>query len=123
MKSALSDFDRMWERLEDWGRDGRTNSDRPDPESGTGNIYNMGKTRDRDEEEAPSEPARKIDARDCDLLDGYIRQLGSVHRNRIRVYFYLRHYMPKQLVCESVRQVMDMEAANLQVRTYMRSRA
>jgi hypothetical protein len=122
MKPGLSDFDRMWERLEDWGFDGRRNSDRPDPEAGTGNIYQMGKTKDRDEEEVPSEPPRRVNERDCDLLDGYIRQLASLHRNRICLYFYRRHYLPKQLVCESVRQVMDMEAANLQVRTYMRGR-
>lgn len=122
MSGALSDFDRMWERLEDWGFDGRKDPCRPDPEAGTANIYQMGKTRDRDEEETPSEPPRKVDARDCDLLDGYIRQLGGLHRNRIRVYFYLRHYIPKQLVCESVRQLLDMEAANLQVRNYMRGK-
>jgi hypothetical protein len=46
-----------------------------------------------------------------------------LHRNRIRLWFYLRHYIPKQLVCESVRQLLDMEEANLRVRNYMRGRA
>jgi hypothetical protein len=42
--SALSEHDRMIERLNDWGFWGRQDCGRPDPEAGAGTIYDMGKS-------------------------------------------------------------------------------
>lgn len=122
---ALSDFDVMYERLENWGRWGRQDSDRPDPEAGTAQIYEMGRAdRQGDQEhadgsvDAEDEPPARIDSRDADNMDGYIRQLGRYHYQSVRRYFYLRWSMPRP--DEAIRMLCDMEQANQAVNQRMR---
>ncbi len=128
---SLSDFDVMWERLENWGRDGRSNPDRPDPEAGTAQIYHMGRADKGAGEQTDTEgesfwndddPPPTVDSRDAENLDGYIRQLGERHRNNVRGYFYKRRHIPRLSIDEAVRALCDMEQANLAVRDRMRGR-
>lgn len=122
-KNPLSDFEVMWARLDNWGRWGRQDDCRPDPECGSGSIYDMGKTKDRDDDESVVEefPTR-IDQQDGDLIDGYIRQLSDQHRKNIRTHFYLRRFVPDRYLNESVRMVIDLENGNMAVRTYLRGK-
>jgi hypothetical protein len=95
----------MVARLVNWSRWGRQDSGRPDPESVTGGIYNMGRA-DRQGEgesgedaEAPDDP---IDHRDADNLDGYIMRLRPDHKRSIVVYFYKRRPVHRPLVDEAI---------------------
>jgi len=119
---SLSDFDLMWGRLLMWGRWGRQDTCRPDPESVVAGIYHMGRA-DRkgdDEEDAPEDPPEPINARDCDNLDGFIRQLRGDHRKHIRIYFYKRQHVYRPLLDEAVRAMCDAEEANQRTNRRMR---
>lgn len=123
MSSALSDFDVMWQRLVMWGRWGRQDTCRPDPESVTAGIYDMGRADRQGEGESgeESEPdAEPINSRDADNLDGYIRQLRRDHREHIRIYFYRRKHVYRPLLDEAVRAVIDAEEANQRTNRRMR---
>lgn len=122
-KSPLSDFDVMWQRLENWGRWGRQDDSRPDPECGSGSIYELGKSNDAvDNDTSADDLPTAIDQRDGDLLDGYIQQLSAIHRKNIKTHFYLRRFVPDRYLCESVRMVIDLEDGNYMVREHMRGK-
>jgi hypothetical protein len=110
--SGLSDFDVMVARLVNWGRAGRQDNGRPDPESITGSIYSMGRA-DRqgegdsgDDAEGPADP---IDHRDADIIDGYIMRLRADHKRHVIAYFYKRKPVHRPLVDESIRMLCDMD--------------
>ncbi len=108
----LSDFDRMLkERLPQWGRWGRQDCGRPDPEAGSGSIYSMGKKDERelDEEAAPEPPPPRIDTIDCEMLDRLIFNLERDHRNAVKDFFYKRRAVPMGKVFAAVRAVLDAE--------------
>ena len=111
MTDALSDFDVMLKmRLPNWGRWGRQDSDRPDPEAGSGSIYQMGRAdRAGEDEETPELPPPRIDHRDAERLDRLIQRLPMTHRQVICGHFYKRKesYMPK--VHAAARAVLDAE--------------
>ena len=114
MTDALSDFDVMLKvRLPNWGRWGRQDSDRPDPESGCGSIYQMGRGDRTGEDDAPPEPPPpRIDHRDAERLDQLILYgLVPAHRQIICGHFYKRKdsYMPK--VHAAIRALLDAEDA------------
>ena len=115
MSNSLSDFEVMWQRLLNWGRWGRQDSCRPDPESVTAGIYDMGRADRQGEgesgDDAEPEPA-PINGRDADNLDGYIRQIRGDHRHNVCVYFYRRRHVYRPLLDEAVRAVIDAEEAN-----------
>lgn len=119
---ALSDFEVMWSRLIGWGRWGRQDSCRPDPESVTAGIYDMGKDDERelDEDAAPEDSPEPINSRDAENLDGYIMQLRQDHRRHIRVYFYKRQHVYRPLLDEAVRAMCDAEEHNQRVNQRMR---
>ena len=121
--TGLSDFDQMWARLLNWGRAGRQDSCRPDPESVTAGIYDMGRADRQGEGESGEDaelPPEPINGRDADNLDGYIRQLRTDHRHHVREYFYRRHHVYRPLLDEAVRAVCDVEDANQAVNRRMR---
>lgn len=121
--TGLSDFDQMWTRLLNWGRWGRQDSCRPDPESVTAGIYDMGRADRQGEGDSGDEaelPLAPINGRDADNLDGYIRQLRGDHKHNIRTYFYRRQHVYRPLLDEAVRAVCDAEDANQAVNRRMR---
>ena len=113
MTDALSDFDVMLKmRLPNWGRWGRQDSDRPDPEGGCGSIYQMGRGDRTGEDEAPPEPPPpRINHMDAERLDRLIQRLPMTPRHVICGHFYKRResYMPK--VHAAVRALLDAEDA------------
>ncbi len=111
--SGNSDFDVMRNiRLPNWGRWGRQDDGRPDPEWGCGSIYNMGKKdeTERDEEAAPEPPLPKIDHKDAELLDALIRdRLAEAHKHAIRGFFYKRQAWMLPKVPAAIRALLDLE--------------
>ena len=123
---GLSDHDVMRQRLENWGKWSRQDSCRPDPEAITAHIYDMGRTRDRDEEAAPEDLPVPIDGRDADNIDGYLCQLRTrspAYFYRLRNYFYKRWPVNRMSLDEAIRALCDMEQDNHAVRDRMRGRA
>lgn len=122
MSGTLSDFELMWSRLLNWARWGRQDSCRPDPESVTAGIYEMGRANRQgdDEEDAPEDMPEPIDGRDADILDGYIRQLRADHKRTVRIYFYKRQHVYRPLLDEAVRAMCDAEEANQRTNRRMR---
>jgi hypothetical protein len=121
--TGLSDFDVMVARLVNWSRWGRQDSGRPDPESVTGGIYNMGRADRQGEGESGEDaeaPADPIDHRDADNLDGYIMQLRPDHKRSIVVYFYKRRPVHRPLVDEAIRSLCDLEEAIQRTNARMR---
>lgn len=121
--SSLSDFDIMWERLINWGRAGRQDTCRPDPESVTAGIYDMGRADRQGEGESGEEAepdAAPINGRDADNLDGYIRQLRGDHRFSVCEYFYRRKFVYRPKLDEAVRALCDLEEANQRTNRRMR---
>lgn len=127
MTEPLSDFDRMLKvRLPNWGFWSREDRDRPDPESGAGSIYRLGKKdeTERDPDAAPEE-VRKVDPKDCEHLDRLIGcddplgmlpphkrgKIAAEHRHVIVNFFYKRResYWPR--VHAAVRALLDAEEA------------
>ena len=118
MSRGLSDFDHMKERLHAWGRWGRQDCGRPDPETGCGSIYQMGKQdeTERDPEAAPEPPPPKIDHKDCEWLDILLlNKMGREHRNSIRNYFYKRRLVAREKIDEAVRAMLDVEYIALEL--------
>lgn len=111
----------MWDRLENWGRWGRQDPDCPDPEGGTANIYEMGRSKSQSDFNPPEAP-NPIKSDDADLLDGYIRQMAQPYRGRIQDYFYRRKHVPLHAMNEAVRMLCDMEQSNAAVNARMRGR-
>jgi hypothetical protein len=109
---ALSDFDVMWHRLENWGRWGRQDSCRPDPESVTAGVYDMGRA-DRQGEGESGEDAEpgpvRIDAKDAERLDPLILALRHDRRRLVCLYFYRRRGVSRPLLAEAVRAVIDAD--------------
>ena len=122
---SLSDFEDMWERLDAWGFQGRADACKPDPEAGTGSIYQMGRA-DRDGEgseleRAPGEPPRRmLTERQWETIDGYIKQLRGDRRSAICRHFYKRQEVDQPLLHESVRAMCDLEDANQAANRRMR---
>lgn len=112
---SLSDFDRMRNvRLPNWGRDGRRDPGRPDPEAGSGSIYQLGRADRESLDEAPEPPPPPIDEKDAEWLDYLIsKKLPLEHRHVICGYFYKRResFYPK--VNAAVRALLDAEYAEL----------
>ena len=112
---SLSDFDRMRNvRLPNWGRWGRQDSSRPDPEAGSGSIYQLGRADREATDEAPEPPPPRIDDKDAEWLDGLIgKKIAVEHRFVICGYFYKRKesFYPK--VNAAVRALLDAEYAEL----------
>ena len=108
---SLSEFDYMLKvRLPNWGRWGRQDSCRPDPEAGSGSIYEMGRAdREGDGEEAPEELPPGIDSPDAEALDAYITRLGLSHKHVIIQHFYKRKEGMYPHVHAAVRALLDME--------------
>jgi hypothetical protein len=109
--SALSEHDRMIERLHDWGHWGRDDCGRPDPEAICATIYRMGKKDERElDEEAAPDVIRRLDVRDCEFLDVIIAgKIGRIHRNVVKDYFYKRRPVGRLVMDAAVRAVLDAE--------------
>ena len=109
---ALSDYEYMRNiRLPNWGRWGRQDVDKPDPERGTANIYNMGRAdREGVGDEAPEPPPAAIDQRDAEYLDRLIgNRIGRTHRHVICGYFYKRNESFRHKVPEAIRALLDAD--------------
>lgn len=78
-------------RLENWGRWGRIDTDRPRVSAAV--IYDMGGSGDPDgyaDDVIPEPLPPPVDMRDAELMDSLIRRLSAGHRRVIRTRYYLR---------------------------------
>ncbi len=109
-------------RLPNWGFCGRQDENRPDPEScgislsGQFSALWWG-------EDAETEPIRKADHYDAELLDVFIRQLPSAHLSVIKRSFYMcrcrhcdgeygPHMQPREAVDAAIGAIFDAMDAN-----------
>ena len=113
MNSPLSEFDYMLKvRLPNWGRWGRQDDCRPDPEAGSASIYSMGRADRQGEDEAPTDATPQIDHADAERLDRLIgNQIAREYRHVLCGYFYKRRgdFWPR--VHAAVRALIDAEEA------------
>jgi hypothetical protein len=116
--AALSDFDLMrWHRLPNWGRWGRDDPDKPDPNKCGRSICADYIPRGDDgegwgEEGAIGAKPPPVDFRDAENLDGFIQQLDAERRQHIRRFFYLRQPVRWELLDEAIRGLLDALDAN-----------
>lgn len=102
-KKTLFD-DLKIDRLPNWGRWGRQDSSRPDPQRVGSTIARMASgVPDKDYEGVPEAAAPPIDHRDAEFLDRYILALPTHHRDVIRRHYYRKQPMPRMLLDEAVR--------------------
>lgn len=114
--AAYSLFDKLYlERLPNWGRWGRQDSCKPDPNHGSSSIYEQGKpSEDGDEgwgSETVGDAIVPIDVRDAEEMDCWIRQLAGHHRTVIRWVWYRRDnkVRPTKLTVDAaVRAIVDL---------------
>lgn len=111
--TGLSDYDVMWGRLVNWGRWGRQDDCRPDPESVTGSIYSMGRANRQGEgdDDGPAEPdAPPIDHHDAEAIDRLIvKRVAAQHRITIKRAFYLRVSVWRPTLDEAIRAMIDAD--------------
>jgi hypothetical protein len=111
------------ERLPNWGRWGRQDSNKPDNERGSSSIYLMGRADRQGDGESGDEqdeivPAMNIP--DAEYLDGYIVQLSALHKEIIRCKYYKRRPVQQMDTDAAVRALLDVLAANRAVVDIMR---
>jgi len=96
------------DRLPNWGRWGRQDSCRPDPQRVGSTIARFVKDDpdDRDYEAAPEPAELPIDHRDAERLDGFILRLPRHHRDVIRRHYYQHQPMPRMLLDHAVRALV-----------------
>lgn len=83
------------DRLENWGRWGRIDENRPRISSPV--VYDMGPDGDPDgyaDDSAPSMAVSPLNVRDAEYLNPFIQALPDVHRKVIIFAYYLRKKMP-----------------------------
>lgn len=102
----MSPFEELKDRrLYNWGRWGRQDSCRPDPNR-LGSAfarYMKDDEDDKDYESVPEPPSIPIDPRDAEKLDAHILRLPSHHKDVIRRHYYREQRMPRLLLDEAVR--------------------
>lgn len=92
------------DRLPNWGRWGRQDSCRPDPQRVGSTIARFVKDDpDKDYEGVPEPAEIPIDHRDAERLDGFILRLPSHHKDVIRRHYYRNQCMPRLLLDQAVR--------------------
>jgi hypothetical protein len=119
----LSEFDVLkFERLPNWGWVGRQDPGRPDPESISGTIYEHGKEDEREDAYAPPEPPMRVDLRDYEVMDAWVRQMAPRPKRILRNRFYCTpelcaNYHPPRAtdVDWAIRMLMDMMYENRRV--------
>ena len=104
-------------RLPNWGRWGRQDSDRPDPEAGSGSIYQMGRADRTGEDDTPELPPAPINHADAEKLNDLIGtddprsgcpgRIAQKHRRVIRAFFYKRNEPYGLKVDAAVRALLD----------------
>lgn len=111
--TGLSDFDVMWARLVNWGRWGRQDSCRPDPESVTSSIYSLGRANrqgEGDDEGPADDQPTPIDHKDAEAVDRIVVRLAIGHRVTIKRAFYLRTAVYRPTLDEAIRAACDADA-------------
>ena len=100
-----------------WGRQGRINADKPDPERGASSIYGMGKQdeTERDEDAAPEAPLDRLTEAHWEALDFAIRQLAEIHRVIICDKYYRRRQITIMDTDAAVRALLDLQHSNRRV--------
>lgn len=121
----LSDFDVLHElRLPNWGRAGRCDTGKPDPEAVCGGIYDMGRAPDIGDnwvatESAPDD-SLPVFHKDAEELDAFIRQTPQRHKEVIINYYYKRSHVRLDDVWAAIRALMDTMEANKATNKRMR---